>query len=90
MLLTAAGASHRSCCTQGGIDYLENPMVAAVRELQEETGITSARIVAAKDEWLQYDSPTCVRSHFTGRWVRYKGQTQKWCVSSFQPCLRPS
>ena len=55
-------------------------MVAAVRELQEETGITSARIVAAKDEWLHYDSPTCVRSHFTGRWVRFKGQTQKWCA----------
>ena len=68
------------CPRQGGIDYLENPMVAAVRELQEETGITSARIVAAKDEWLHYDSPTCVRSHFTGRWVRFKGQTQKWCA----------
>ena len=62
-------------------------MVAAVRELQEETGITSARIVAAKDEWLQYDSPTCVRSHFTGRWVRYKGQTQKWCEVQPKPHL---
>ena len=69
----------RMYLTQGGIDYLENPMVAAIRELQEETGISSARIVAAKDAWLQYDSPTCVRSHFTGRWVRYRGQTQKWC-----------
>jgi len=74
---------------QGGIDYLENPMVAAVRELQEETGITSARIVAAKDEWLQYDSPTCVRSHFTGRWVRYKGQTQKWCALQQNPTASP-
>ena len=63
---------------QGGIDYLENPMVAAVRELHEETGIRSARIVAAKDEWLHYNSPTCTRSQFTGAWITYKGQTQKW------------
>lgn len=68
---------------QGGIDYLENPMVAAVRELHEETGIRSARIVAAKDSWLSYDSPTCTRSQFTGGWVRYKGQTQKWFLMSF-------
>ena len=53
-------------------------MVAAVRELREETGIQSARIVAAKDAWLTYDCPTCTRSQFTGGWVRYKGQTQKW------------
>lgn len=33
---------------QGGIDGggHENPMTAAVRELKEETGISSARIVA--------------------------------------------
>lgn len=43
----------RNCLTrlaerQGGIDPggLENPMTAAVRELREETGITSARLVA--------------------------------------------
>jgi len=68
---------------QGGIDYLENPMVAAVRELREETGIQSARIVAAKDAWLTYDCPTCTRSQFTGGWVRYKGQTQKWFLMTF-------
>ena len=61
-------------------------MVAAVRELREETGIQSARIVAAKDAWLTYDCPTCTRSQFTGGWVRYKGQTQKWCA---MPQLNP-
>lgn len=32
---------------QGGIDPLENPMRAALRELHEETAITSVRIVAS-------------------------------------------
>lgn len=32
---------------QGGIDPLENPMAAALRELHEETGMRSARIVAS-------------------------------------------
>ena len=32
---------------QGGIDRLENPMRAALRELHEETGMTSCRIVAS-------------------------------------------
>lgn len=40
--------SIRSSAKQGGIDGggHENPMSAAVRELKEETGISSARIVA--------------------------------------------
>ena len=57
-------------------------MVAAVRELHEETGIRSARILAAKDQWLQYDKPTRTRSQFSGGWVCYKGQTQKWCAGA--------
>jgi 8-oxo-dGTP pyrophosphatase MutT (NUDIX family) len=35
---------------QGGIDPYENPRVAALRELREETGITNASIVASVRE----------------------------------------
>ena len=41
------------CCSvfydfnkQGGIDESENPRDAAIRELREETGVTSAEIIA--------------------------------------------
>ena len=70
---------------QGGIDPLENPLVAATRELAEETGIqhTSVDLVATIDPWLDYEAPTKVRAHVTGEWVRYRGQTQKWVLLRF-------
>lgn len=68
---------------QGGIDPYENPRVAALRELREETGITNASIVASIDEWLDYDFPTRVRAHFSGHWLRFRGQTQKWFLVEF-------
>ena len=68
---------------QGGIDPLENPWVAALRELREETGITSVRVVASIDRWLDYDSPTKVRAAPGGRWLCYRGQTQKWFLLEF-------
>lgn len=33
-------------CAQGGIDENEDPREAAIRELREETGITSAEVLA--------------------------------------------
>lgn len=42
----------------GGIDDGEEPHVAALREVTEETSIKSARIVGELDRWLHYDFPT--------------------------------
>ena len=61
---------------QGGIDPGETPEVAAMRELAEETGLTSAEIVRAHPEWLNYDLPDwALGRRWRSRWI---GQTQKW------------
>lgn len=67
---------------QGGIDEAEDARVAAVRELQEETGITSVRIIAESKEWLLYDLPATLRPKAWGG--RYGGQKQKWFLARFE------
>lgn len=61
---------------QGGIDDGEDPRAAALRELEEETGLTQVDIVAETPGWLTYDLP----AHLIGvAWKgRYRGQKQKW------------
>ncbi|GAX74166.1 hypothetical protein CEUSTIGMA_g1615.t1 [Chlamydomonas eustigma] len=68
---------------QGGIDEGEDPAVAALREVEEETSISSARIVGELDQWLTYDFPTLVRQRLHGGWQKYKGQKQKWFLVYF-------
>lgn len=66
---------------QGGIDRGEAPLAAAIRELQEETGVTSATMLAEAPEWLTYDLPEqALKSSWRGR---YRGQTQKWFAFRF-------
>lgn len=61
---------------QGGIDPGETPEVAAMRELEEETGLTDAKIVGAHSKWLNYDLPDwALGRRWRSRWI---GQTQKW------------
>ena len=42
---------------QGGIDEGEDPQDAAFRELQEETGVTSARLLKVSAGWHDYELP---------------------------------
>jgi putative (di)nucleoside polyphosphate hydrolase len=66
---------------QGGIDKGEDPWPAALRELAEETSITSVKKLAEIPEWLDYDLPPDVAKH---AWKgRYRGQTQKWYALAF-------
>ena len=65
---------------QGGIDPGEAPIDAACRELFEETGIRSARLLAEAPDWYDYDIPHAR----TRRWrQRYRGQTQRWFAFLF-------
>jgi len=61
---------------QGGIDAGEDPRRAALRELEEETGITNVDVLAETDGWLTYDLPP----HLVGVALKgkYRGQKQKW------------
>ena len=63
---------------QGGIDEAEDPAKAALRELDEETGIRSVEIIAESPIWYTYDLPEKLRPKAWGG--RYRGQKQKWFV----------
>ena len=66
---------------QGGIDKGEEARKAALRELEEETGVRSVEVVAEIDHWLSYDLP----DHLLGVALKgkYRGQTQKWFLMRF-------
>ncbi|MBB3992500.1 putative (di)nucleoside polyphosphate hydrolase [Sulfitobacter undariae] len=68
---------------QGGVDKGEEPRDAALRELEEETGITRdlVSIEAQTAEWLPYDLPHDVAPKI---WKgRYRGQEQMWFLLRF-------
>ncbi|EKR65262.1 RNA pyrophosphohydrolase family protein [Leptospira weilii str. 2006001853] len=61
---------------QGGIDEAEEPMTAALRELYEEVGIDSGKIVAEYPDWIPYDFPENLP--LNRHLQKYRGQIQKW------------
>jgi putative (di)nucleoside polyphosphate hydrolase len=66
---------------QGGVDASEDPAVAALRELDEETGIRSVTLIAESADWYTYDLPPDLRANaWSGR---YRGQKQKWFAARF-------
>ena len=69
---------------QGGIDKGEDPRTAALRELEEETGVSwgLVEIVAETEGWVAYDLPhDLVPKIWKGR---YRGQEQKWFLMRFK------
>jgi len=66
---------------QGGIDEGEDPLPAAFRELEEETGTAKAELLVESRDWLAYDLPEEIRGKV---WKgRYRGQKQKWFLFRF-------
>ena len=67
---------------QGGIDEGEDPTTAAWRELREETGVTSAEIIAEAPDWFTYDFPPEAMTNPIG--MKFRGQRQKWFALRFK------
>ena len=69
---------------QGGIDKSDDdPWAAALRELEEETGIRPNLVerVSRCPERLKYDLPAELRGKLWGG--KYKGQDQDWYLARF-------
>lgn len=60
---------------QGGIDHGENPVDAALRELEEETGTAAATLIAEAPDWSSYDWPADIER--TPGKGRFRGQRVK-------------
>ena len=81
-LVEHVAEGHEWQMPQGGIDDGENPYEAAVRELAEETGVTSISLLGEAPDWYAYDIPSdIVGQAWKGR---YTGQRQKWFALRFE------
>lgn len=68
--------------SQGGLDVGEDPLEGAVRELQEETGITADQItlIGEYPGWVSYEIPE--KNKFN---QEYRGQSQRWFFAKLLP-----
>ncbi|MCL4165687.1 UNVERIFIED_CONTAM: hypothetical protein GTU68_039359, partial [Idotea baltica] len=69
---------------QGGVEKGEDPAEAALRELEEETGISRdlVSVEAETENWLPYELPhELVPKLWKGR---YRGQEQKWFLLRYK------
>ncbi|MDF1727424.1 MAG: RNA pyrophosphohydrolase [Sulfitobacter sp.] len=68
---------------QGGVEKGEDPRAAALRELEEETGVSRdlVEVLAETAGWVPYDLPhDVVPKIWKGR---FRGQEQKWFLMRF-------
>ena len=66
---------------QGGVDKGEDFLIAAYRELKEETSIKSVELINELDGTLTYELPDRLLGII---WKgKYRGQRQKWFVMRF-------
>ena len=66
---------------QGGIDKGEKALEAALRELKEETGIESVKLIREINEEITYHLPNNLLGII---WKgKFKGQKQKWFIMRF-------
>jgi putative (di)nucleoside polyphosphate hydrolase len=67
---------------QGGIDVGEGDFEAALRELKEETGVTSVSLLGRTRDWLGYEFPPEHQGSKLGKgWL---GQKQIWFAFAFE------
>ena len=67
---------------QGGIDDNEDPLLAAKRELFEETSVKSIALIHQHPEWFYYDLPEELKGKLWNG--RYIGQKQIWFCFGFE------
>ena len=66
---------------QGGIDAGEDSLRAALRELHEETNISTVSLLAEAPEWIYYDLPD--EELGIALKGRFRGQRQRWFAFAF-------
>ena len=66
---------------QGGVDQNEIFLQAAKRELEEETGIKSVKLIKELDGWFEYNLPKNLMGKLWNG--KFRGQKQKWFIMKY-------
>ena len=76
-----APGPHNWQFAQGGVDKGEDLYPAALRELQEETGVVSVAYLGRTEDWITYDFPEGYKGSKIAR--GWRGQKQVWFALRF-------
>lgn len=69
---------------QGGVDKGEDLEAAARRELEEETGVVSAELLARTEGWIVYEFPEALKAQHKREGRKpWDGQKQVWFAFRF-------